>query len=241
MPVARQNWPYKQVADGIAAQISSGEIRQGDRLPSLDAIAADWNVSHETAHRAVALLRSRKLVTTVPRTGSFAGAPREVPGPQQLLAGARFPDAGTLTVTAAEMIPAPEYVVPILGVTPYGPGGAAWVIRREQVSYDPDDAPLMLAVQWFPGSLADAVPELLGPAGRCCPARRSPLIPAGGLGRDVTRWSQSYEAGRSWTTAVKSTPDEPAARQLTCRRSPGPGVTIRTSSSTASTSCGPAR
>ena len=90
------------------------------------------------------------------------------------------------------MIPAPEYVVPILGVTPYGPGGAAWVIRREQVSYDPDDAPLMLAVQWFPVSLADAVPELRGP-GRLPPGEAIALIRER-AGRDVTRWSQSYEA-----------------------------------------------
>jgi GntR family transcriptional regulator len=187
VPVSRQKFPYLQVADGIAEQISSGELRQGDRLPSLDVIAADWHVSHETAHRAVGLLRSRKLVTTVPRTGSFVGAPRELPGPQQLLAGTRFPGADSVTVTAAEVIPAPEYIVPILGVTPYGPGGTAWVIRREQVSHE-----VMLMTQWFPGSLADAVPELAGP-GSLPPGEAIALIRER-TGRRAARWTQSYEA-----------------------------------------------
>jgi DNA-binding GntR family transcriptional regulator len=193
MPVAREAWPYKQVADGIAARIASGDegYRQGGQLPSLQAIAAEWQVSHETAHRAVQLLASRELVTTVPRIGSFVGAPREVPGPQQVLSGMRWPAAEEITVTAAELIPAPEYVVPILGVAPYGPGGAAWVIRREQVSSGPDDRPLMLSVQWFPGSFADQVPGLLSPA-PLDPGEAAELI-AAVTGRRVTRWSLAFE------------------------------------------------
>ncbi len=192
MPVARQKWPYQQVADGIAARIAGGRdgYREGDQLPSLQAIAAEWDVSHETAHRAMALLRSRRLVTTVPQTGSYVGAPREIPGPQQLLAGVRFPAADEIGVRAAGVVPAPAYVVPILGVTPGGPGGAAWVIRREQVLYEPGGLPLMLMVQWFPGRLDERIPELAGP---------EPLPPGAELalltiaGRPVTRWTVSFE------------------------------------------------
>jgi DNA-binding transcriptional regulator YhcF (GntR family) len=188
MPVAREKWPYLQVADGIAARIASGEqgYRQGDQLPSLEQIAAEWRVSHETAHRAVQLLVSRKLVTTVPRIGSFVGAPREVPGPQQVLSGMRWPAAEEITVTAAELIPAPEYVVPILGVAPYGPGGAAWVIRREQVLRE-----VILAVSWFAGELADRVPGLLTTA-PLAPGEAAGLI-AAVTGRRVTRWSLAFE------------------------------------------------
>jgi regulatory GntR family protein len=187
MPVSRQKWPYLQVADAIAARITSGEAgyRQGDQLPSLQEVAADWQVSHETAHRAVQLLVSRKLVTTVPRTGSFVGAPREVPGPQQVLAGMRWP-AGDIRVTAAELIPAPDRIVPILGVTPRGPGGAAWVIRREQVLPG-----VMLAVSWFSGELADRVPGLLTTA-PLAPGEAAGLI-AAVTGRRVTRWSLAFE------------------------------------------------
>ncbi len=192
MPVAREKWPYLQVADGIAARIASGEegYRQGDQLPSLEQIAAQEQVSHETAHRAVALLRSRRLVTTTPRVGSFVGAPREIPGPQQLLAGVRFPAADRIDVTSAGVVPAPEYVVPILGVTPTGPGGVAWVIRREQVLYEPDGRPLMLMVQWFPGRLDEAVPALAGP-GQLPPGDELAML--GQAGRAVTRWTISWE------------------------------------------------
>jgi DNA-binding transcriptional regulator YhcF (GntR family) len=193
MPVSREKWPYLQVADGIAARITAGDsgYREGDRLPVLQEIAAEWRVSHETAHRAVALLRSRKLVTTIPRTGSFVGAPREVPGPQQMLSGMRWPAADQVTVTAAEHIPAPEYVVPILGVTPYGPGGAAWVIRREQVLSGAMLPVPVLAVSWFPGVFAEPVPELLSMA-PLAPGETAKLI-ARRTGRQATAWAVSFE------------------------------------------------
>jgi DNA-binding GntR family transcriptional regulator len=190
MPVVRDKWPYLQVADGIAARIASGEegYRQGDQLPTLQEVAAEWRVSHETAHRAVALLRSRKLVTTVARTGSFVGAPREVPGPQQVLSGMRWPAAGTsaIVVSAAELIPAPSYIMPILGIAPYGPGGAAWVIRREQVLPG-----TMLAVSWFPGSFADQVPELLS-ATPMIPGEAAEMITLRAR-RQATRWVMACE------------------------------------------------
>jgi hypothetical protein len=189
MPVAREMPPYLQIADGIAARIAAGDAgyRQGDQLPGLDAVAAEWRVSHETAHRAVALLRSRKLVTTIARTGSFVGAPREMPGPQQVLSGMRWPAAGAMTVTAAHVIPAPEYIVPILGITPYGPGGAAWAVRREQVLPG-----VMLAVSWFAGELAEAVPGLLAET-PLAPGEAAGLI-AAATGRQVIRWSLAFEA-----------------------------------------------
>jgi hypothetical protein len=191
MPVARQKWPYQQVADGIAARIASGELREGDRLPSLQVVAADWDVSHETAHRAMALLRSRKLITTIPREGSVVGAPREVPGPQQLLTGNRFPVADRIEVTSAGLAAAPEYIVPILGLLKVKDG--FWpVARREQVLYEPDGLPLMLSVQWFQPELTekDKAPELL---------RDAPLPPGDELallwqaGRLVTQWTVSWE------------------------------------------------
>jgi hypothetical protein len=190
MPVARQKWPYQQVADGIAAQIASGEYAQGDQLPSLEEIAGTWQVSHETAHRAVALLRSRRLVTTTPRVGSFVGAPREIPGPQQLLAGVRFPAADAIEVTAAGLAAAPGYIAPILGLTEAKPG--FWPVgRREQVLYERDGLPLMLMVQWFPPELVNQVPALAGPD-PLAPGDELPLLAR--AGRPVTRWTHSREA-----------------------------------------------
>ena len=190
MPVARQKWPYQQVADGLAERIASGELAEGDQLPSLEQIAAEWETSHETAHRAVALLKSRKLVRTVPRVGSFVGGPREIPGPQQLLAGVRFPAADRIEVTGHGLVPAPEYIVPILGLLEAKPG--FWpAARREQVLYEPDGLPLMLMVAWYPPELANRVPALSG-AAPLAPGDELALL--GQAGRAVTRWTHSREA-----------------------------------------------
>lgn len=192
MPVSRQKPLYEQIADGLAARIASGELAQGDQLPTVEESAAEWQASHETAHRAMGLLRSRRLITTIPRTGSFVGAPREIPGPQQLLSGVRFPAADTISVTGTGLVPAPEYIVPVLGLLEARPG--FWpVARREQVLYEPDMRPLMIMVQWNPPELANRVPAL---------ARPDPLPPGEELallaqaGRPVTRWAVSWEARR---------------------------------------------
>jgi hypothetical protein len=193
MPVSRQKWPYQQVADGIAAKIAGGEegYREGDQLPTLQVLTAEWETSHETTHRAMMLLRSRRLITTIPRVGSFVGAPREIPGPQQLLGGLRFPAADRIKVTYSDVVPCPEYVVPILGVAQAGPGGAAWVIRREQVTYKPDGQPVMLMVMWFPGNFAELAPALVSDA-PLPPGDELALLAA--AGRPVSRWTISWEA-----------------------------------------------
>jgi hypothetical protein len=106
----------------------------------------------------------------------------------------RWPAADQITVTAAEHIGAPEYVVPILGVTPYGPGGAAWVIRREQVLSGALLAVPVLSVSWFPGGFAETVPGLLSPA-PLAPGEAAELI-AAATGRRASAWSVSFETRR---------------------------------------------
>jgi hypothetical protein len=192
MPVERYKWPYMQVADGIAARIASGEAgyREGDQLPTLERITAEWDTSHETAHRAMMLLRSRKLITTIPRVGSFVGPPREIPGPQQLLAGIRFPAADRIEVITAKIVPAPEYIAPILGLLEVKAGFWPAVLRR-QVLHGPGGRPLMFTSQWFPAELPARN------AGRLLALEPLPpgdeLALLGEAGRPVTRWTISWE------------------------------------------------
>jgi DNA-binding GntR family transcriptional regulator len=121
--------------------------------------------------------------------------PRLVLGPQQRIAAVEFPAAEEIRVTAAGLVPAPEYVVPVLGLKPGGPmpGGVHWVIRREQVSYETGGVPFMLSVAWFPGQFADAVPELLQPEPVGNPGGAVRLIEER-TGRRITRGVQSREA-----------------------------------------------
>ena len=62
---------YVQVADVIRAQIKSGELGPGDRVPSENDIKRDHQVARETARKALAVLRDEGLIVTMPARGSF--------------------------------------------------------------------------------------------------------------------------------------------------------------------------
>lgn len=55
---------YMQVADHLAARITSGELAPGARLPRESALAAEYQVAYSTIRRAMQELRQRKLIVT---------------------------------------------------------------------------------------------------------------------------------------------------------------------------------
>jgi DNA-binding transcriptional regulator YhcF (GntR family)/AcrR family transcriptional regulator len=60
--------PYRQIAAELRAGIIAGELRPGDRVPSVRQIAQRWGVATATANRVMAVLRDEGLVVT--RVGS---------------------------------------------------------------------------------------------------------------------------------------------------------------------------
>jgi GntR family transcriptional regulator len=62
---------YEQVADALAARIASGELQPNKPIPSETAIVQEFGIARGTARRAVALLRERGLVYTVPMRGTY--------------------------------------------------------------------------------------------------------------------------------------------------------------------------
>ena len=62
---------YVQVADRVAADIRSGKLPVGSRLPNERDMGAQYGVAHGTARRAVQELRDRGLVRTLPNKGTF--------------------------------------------------------------------------------------------------------------------------------------------------------------------------
>ena len=62
---------YVQVADHIAGRIASGDLPAGSRLAAERDLAAEYGVSYDTVRRATAVLRDRKLITTVHGRGTF--------------------------------------------------------------------------------------------------------------------------------------------------------------------------
>ncbi|MGW5197391.1 GntR family transcriptional regulator [Streptomyces spiralis] len=62
---------YMRVADQVEAEIRSGRLPKGARLPNERDMGAQYGVAPGTARRAVQELRDRGLVVTLPNKGSF--------------------------------------------------------------------------------------------------------------------------------------------------------------------------
>jgi GntR family transcriptional regulator len=68
---------YMRVAEAIAGQIETGELRPGDKLPPETAIAEEYGVSVSTARRATRELRDRGLIETRWGYGTFVQKPAQ--------------------------------------------------------------------------------------------------------------------------------------------------------------------
>lgn len=62
---------YEQVAEQIRAAVLTGELADGDALPSVRALARDLRISVITTTRAYAELEAAGFITNVPGKGAF--------------------------------------------------------------------------------------------------------------------------------------------------------------------------
>ncbi|HSA49159.1 MAG TPA: winged helix-turn-helix domain-containing protein [Yinghuangia sp.] len=65
---------YMRVANAVEEEIKSGRLPLGARLPNEREMGVQHGVAPGTARRAVAELRARGLVTTLPNKGTFVVA-----------------------------------------------------------------------------------------------------------------------------------------------------------------------
>jgi GntR family transcriptional regulator len=63
--------PYKRVADALRQRIIAGEFAPGQQVPSASALASQYEVSRNTAIRALRQLRDDGWVTIEHGWGSF--------------------------------------------------------------------------------------------------------------------------------------------------------------------------
>lgn len=66
---------YVKLADHIAALIAAGALQPDSMLPNEREMTAEFGVSIDTARRAVAELRDRGLVFTLPSRGTYVARP----------------------------------------------------------------------------------------------------------------------------------------------------------------------
>jgi GntR family transcriptional regulator len=66
---------YQQIADRLRAQIDSGELGPGERLPSEPDLVRDFDASRNTVRLAIALLTNQGLVVTRQGLGTYVLEP----------------------------------------------------------------------------------------------------------------------------------------------------------------------
>jgi AcrR family transcriptional regulator len=71
--------PYLRIAADIRRRIAAGELRPGDRLPSIRRLARERGVAIATATKALDTLSRERLIHTVPRSGAVVAAPAGPP------------------------------------------------------------------------------------------------------------------------------------------------------------------
>lgn len=157
--ITRTDPPYIQIIKHIRAQITSGELRPGDRIPSTREIMRDWNVAMATASRVITALRGEGLVIAEAGRGTIvADTISQTPRDHAISIrrnGRIYPISEHARITAAELVPAPEQVADALGIE-----AGTQAIRRSRITYR-GETPVAASVSWFTGELADAAPRLL--------------------------------------------------------------------------------
>lgn len=168
---------YKQIADALRAQIESGSLAPGEKLPSESALTQQFKVAQGTIRQALAVLRGEGLVVAEHGRGVFVRSRPKI----RRLAHDRFArrhrDAGKAAFLAeAEQ----ENTRPRVDVSFVGPTKApAEIARRLSVRsgarvlvrsrrYFSDDQPTELATSYIPWDLADGtkmLEENPGPGG----------------------------------------------------------------------------
>jgi GntR family transcriptional regulator len=153
---------YIQVVRQLRAQIASGELREGDRLPSQRAMMARWHISMQTASKVIGAMKTEGIA--VPSVGRDTVV---APGAAARIAAASIgtaattadpaPAAGdsvTVTAVTTTRAAAPAQVAAILGI----PSGRRALRRTE--THSADGQPAAITTAWYPSAIVAAAPRL---------------------------------------------------------------------------------
>ncbi|NUK84964.1 GntR family transcriptional regulator [Streptomyces lunaelactis] len=153
---------WRDLADALAAQIKSGEYAPGDRLPKIEDLAKEKELSKTTVHSAYKALEAEGLVTSSRGHGTVVrshvplstGAEREE---RSKLTGSSWRAGERSDSHMAGIVSAPEDVAEALGITAGEP-----VIRRSRTYRDAHtNAVISHSTSWIPAAFAEELPELL--------------------------------------------------------------------------------
>jgi DNA-binding GntR family transcriptional regulator len=63
--------PYQQVANDLEADIRSGRLKSGDRVPSLTTLSQEYGLAKNTIVKAIGILKAKGLVESRQGWGNF--------------------------------------------------------------------------------------------------------------------------------------------------------------------------
>ena len=73
---------YMQIRNQIVLGIAQGQLRSGERLPTIRALAEECGINMMTASKAYQLLRQEGYITTDRRAGTVVASGKTAAGPQ---------------------------------------------------------------------------------------------------------------------------------------------------------------
>lgn len=153
---------YAEIAAHYRGLIRAGQLRPGDRMPTIREVMAEWGVSTATATRAYKQLRGEGLTRASTGTGTVVarhGSDNIQTRVQtHATTGTSLASDETSTILETATVGADETVAGRLDVAP----GTPVHVRRRLVSRD--GAPVHLSSSYYPGYVVEAAPELAEPA-----------------------------------------------------------------------------
>ncbi|GAA3352132.1 GntR family transcriptional regulator [Saccharopolyspora gregorii] len=160
--IDRAEPPYLQVVRHIRDRITSGELKDGDMIPSARQIAREWDVSLATATKALSTLRTSGLVRGVKGVGTVVhteGQAHQTARDRTVSinrTGKIYPPGHYAKIRSAQLVSASKRAAEALGIEEGAPA-----IRRQRTTYREDHSPISTSVSWFAGDLAAVAPLLL--------------------------------------------------------------------------------
>lgn len=134
---------YHRIADALRAEIQSGELRPGSRIPAETALTERFGVSLPTLRQAIGVLRAEGLIESRHGVGTFVKDERRLQRRSRSRYGRARDDEKLLTadlehrIVFAGRAPVPAHIAEAMDVEP----GTEVVIRRRHLS-DPESGRL---------------------------------------------------------------------------------------------------
>ncbi|GAA3037610.1 GntR family transcriptional regulator [Streptosporangium longisporum] len=162
--------PYQRIADDLREEITSGRLKPGWRVPATPELARRYEVTTNTANRALTALAAEGLLIKKPGSGTYVRNPHPVR--RRITRGTLVHRRRTIGYSFAatrpddpewqphfppiyEEAPITERAAEILGIAPGTP-----VFRRRRVMSVPGEDPFTLSDSWIVPEVVEAAPDV---------------------------------------------------------------------------------